>query len=913
MYPDYLRCEYLVNPLGIDVLNPRLSWIVQSDERDQIQTAYQIIVSSSEDLIEEEKGDLWDTGKVSSDQTCHIKYNGKALEPQMYCYWKVKVWDKGDQPSKWSIIYFWSMGLLKPADWSAKWIGEPFKKRPNLIRRRIKKKSSPCPLLRKEFQIEKKIRQANVYVTALGEYELRINGKKVGDRFFTPEWTDYYQRIQYQTYDVSTLIIEGINVIGAILADGWYSGHLGPGGIYYHSHYGVNRVLMLKLNIEFSDGTYEQIVSDSSWKIFYDGPIRQADHFMGEIYNAQKEQNGWDNAGFDDTEWSEVSIDNSIKGKIVAQINEPIRIIEEIRPISVKLLKNKVHIFDLGQNIAGFCKIKLSCRNEKLVSTIKLRHGEMLNDDGSVYTTNLRRATAIDTYVISNKDEKTYHPHFTYHGFQYIQVEGLEFEPSIDTLVGCAISSDTKLSGSFECSEPSLNKLWKNILWTQRDNTISVPTDCPQRDERMGWMGDVLIFSQTSIFNMDMAAFYSKWIKDIRDMQTKDGFYPNFAPYPYNRSHAIPFAKLLPAPAWADCGITLPWDLYLNYADKKILMDHYESAKFYVNYLHSKNPNLIWKKGRSLFNPNDWLNGDKIKADDYPKKGAEIPQDVFATAFFAHSTELLSKMANVLQLIKDYEFYRNLSQKIKQKFVEEFVDSEGKIKGDTQAGYAIALKFNLLPKDLRNIAINHLKKAIEKYDNRISTGFITTIMMMLELIRNSEIELANKLLLSDRFPSWIYMINQGATTMWERWDAYVKGRGFQSRFMNSFNHYAYGAIGEFLYKIILGINLDDREPGYKHIIIKPILTGSLNWVKGYYNSIHGRIEVEWKKEKEGYEIAISIPTNTTATVYLPTEKVQNIRESDVFIKEIETIVFLKIKNKKTILKINSGKYIFKFN
>lgn len=907
--PNLLRCEYLINPLGIDVLNPRLSWVLNSEEQNQKQAAYRILVASNEEILSENNGDLWDSDKILSDQSIHITYNGKALESQMFCYWKVQVWDIDDNSSDWSQPAMWSMGLINPKDWKAKWIGTPAKR--NLLIKKIlpELRHEPSPLIRKSFSVDGKIKRAIVYVTALGHYELYINGNLIGDHIFAPEWTDYNKRVQYQTYDVTDFLQDGENVIAAILADGWYKGYLGPIG-RIHNIYGVNRRFLMQMSIEQIDGNIKEIITDSHWKIFKDGPIRHSDHFFGELYDAQKEQSGWDQPSFDDSKWSFVTVDKHIKTEFVAQMNEPIRIVKEIKPIAYSEPKPGIFIFNIGQNIAGWCKIKLDKSICDANATVTLRHGEMLKRNGTLYTANLRTAKAIDKFILNGIEEREYHPHFTYHGFQYVEVKGLKpgIKPNLDIITACVIASDSPLVSAFESSDSTLNKLWNNILWTQRDNMISVPTDCPQRDERMGWTGDAQVFSQTSIFNMDMAAFYTKWLRDIRDAQTKNGSYPDFIPYSWKILSKIPLA--IGTPAWADCGLILPWNFYLNYADKEIIKQHYESAKHFIDFIYSRNSKLVWKKASGR-NYGDWLNGNKIKSKEYPRKGAAIPKDVFATAYLANSTQILAKMAEIINLNEDFKHYSDLARRIKEKFSKEFVREDGKIKGDTQAGYAIALHFNLLPEEIQQQAVMHMLNAIKKYNDRISTGFCTTLMMMMQLVNWGYQDLAYKLLLSRKFPSWFYMIDQGATTIWERWDGFVKGRGFQSKRMNSFCHYSIGSIGEFIYRVILGINFDEDQPAYKHITIKPIIDGSLTWAKGYYNSIYGKIEINWSLENSIFDIEVTIPANTTATIYLPTEDPDNITESGNPIHESDEVKFLNYEKNVACYKISSGKYKFR--
>ncbi|MHA1313085.1 MAG: family 78 glycoside hydrolase catalytic domain [Candidatus Helarchaeota archaeon] len=911
LQPSHLTCEYLINPKGIDVLNPRLSWLLKSDTRGQKQTAYQILVASNESLLQDNQGDLWDTGKIESDETTNITYEGKSLKSKMFCFWKVRVWDENNETSAWSSHSFWNMGLINQDDWSARWIGETRKKTSLLkgIIPKFRKKNSQ--LLRKTFNLEKEVNRALVHVTALGEYELYINGTKVGDHFLSPEWTDYRKRVQYQTHDVTNLLKKGENVIGAMLADGWYAGNLGPGIIPIHGFYGTSRHFLMQLSVEYKDGTNSDIVSDSSWKIWNDGPIQWADHFQGECFNARKEPDGWKEPGFDDHHWSQAIVDESIQVNLVAQMNQPIRIVEEIKPIEVSEPKKGVFIFNLGQNIAGFCKLKIdtSALNSKRV--VRLRHGEMLKEDGSLYTKNLRFAKATDKFIINDEKTREYHPRFTYHGFQHVEVTGLkkDFRPDLDMITGCAIASDTPVVGAFECSDPSVNKLWRNIFWTQRDNLISVPTDCPQRNERMGWMGDAMAFCQTSIFNMDMAAFYTKWIKDIRDSQLPNGQYPDFVPFPSRSRHILSVLNFIGAPAWSDCGVLVPWCMYLNYGDERVLQQHYESAKKFIEFVHSRNPNLIWRKSTGN-NYGDWLNGNTIKSRDYPKKGGEIPKDVLSTAFFAHSTEVLSKMAKIVGQEDDSKKYAELAQQIKNAFVKEFVDETGKIKGDTQAGYALALHFDLLPEKIRFNAANRLIQALNKYDDRLSTGFCSTLPMMMELSKWGHVEKAYDLLLSRRFPSWFYMIDQGATTMWERWDGFVKGRGFQSWLMNSFCHYAIGSVGEWMYRVILGINPDEEQPSYKHVVIKPQPGGTITWAKGHYDSIRGRISVHWTKNEGKFHLKISIPPNVTASVHIPARNAESITESGTPINAVKDVKLLSHENDVAIIEIQSGRYKF---
>jgi alpha-L-rhamnosidase len=497
----------------------------------------------------------------------------------------------------------------------------------------------------------------------------------------------------------------------------------------------------------------------------------------------------------------------------------------------------------------------------------------MLNDDGTIYTANLRGARQIDRYFPRANGEVSFEPHFTYHGFRYVELTGLAQPPTKDAVRGLVFHSTAPDTGRFKCSDPSLNQLMSNILWTQRGNLMSTPNDCPQRDERLGWMGDIQAFSQTAVFNMDLAAFFTKFAQDLRDDQADDGRYPDFAPHPGD-----PNQSFSGVPAWGDAGTVVPWRAYQNYADTRLLEQHFDSARRWVDYIRSQNPNLIWAKGRHN-DYNDWLNGDWIRQQDWPTKGGAVPKEVFATAFFAHSTEIVARMAERIGRQDQSRRYHELFEQIKAAFNRRFVQPDGRLEGDTQAGYALALNFNLLPDDLRPKAAQHLVDNIRRYHGHLSTGIQTTHRAMLELTRHGQGDVAWQLLTNRAFPSWLYMIDNGATTIWERWDGYVKGRGFQDAGMNSFNHWAFGAVGEWIWRHIAGLNPDDARPGWRHFTIAPRPGGGVTWAKADYQSIRGRIACDWRLESGQFKLAATVPPNTTATIRLPTTAPSRITES----------------------------------
>ncbi|MFT3949516.1 MAG: family 78 glycoside hydrolase catalytic domain [Agriterribacter sp.] len=888
-----LRCEYLTNPLGLDALHPRFSWEMTSNERGKNQKAYQIIVADSEEAIGRNEGNVWNSGKVSSIESFHISFNGKPLLSGKDYFWKLKVWDEESNPSEWSEMQRFSMGLLNKNDWRAKWIGAPSVQPVTAQDENI---IPPSPLLRKEFSTKKQIKKARVYATALGVYEMYLNGKNIGNRALAPEWTDYFTRVQYQTYDVTNMLVTGDNVIGAMLADGWYAGVLFTHGKPQRGNYGFDRRLLAQLEIEFTDGSTDIIATDESWKILPDGPMKEASIFDGEVFDARYIPANWLKPGFDTGRWDNVTVDNAVTLTLNAQVNEPISIVKEIKPVNVFRAPNGNYIFDMGQNMAGWVHIKLPYNPGK---KIIIRHAEILMEDSTLYTQNLRTAKQTDTYIPAREATIDYQPRFTYHGFRFVEVSGLTQPPTPDNVTGMVVASSASLVSDFSSSHKEINQLWKNILWTQISNIHGIPEDCPQRDERCGWMGDAQIFCQTAIYNMDLAAFYTKWFADIRDRQTPEGRYPNYAP-----QVGMVFYD---APGWTDAGIIIPWKTYLNYGDKRILEQHYESMKKFIDYVYKENPGLIRVKAVGQ-DYGDWVNGNTIKAEGYPTDKGSVPKDLFSTAFFAYSTRILADASKVLGKKKEYAFYNNLAKNIKAVFVKAFIDKDGQIKGGTQAGYALALEFDLVPQNLRARAARLMIDAIAEYDYRVSTGIQTITRMMNQLSRNNYTDIAYRLLESRRFPSWLYSIDQGATTIWERWDGYVKGRGFQRWQMNSFNQYAIGSVGEWMHNTIIGINYDETQPGYRHFILTPTPGGSLTWAKGSYKAITGNISVSWKKDAGVLTVEVDIPANTTATLVLPSDK--DIREGN---QPIEGNRYIKQENKKegkTSLKLASGRYIF---
>jgi alpha-L-rhamnosidase len=882
VYATGLACEYLVNPLGIDVSQPRLSWkIEQTDDapKNQVQKAYRILAASSSEKLEANQGDVWDSGRVSSNQSIQVVYEGTHLKSMQRYWWKVKIWSSSGE-SEWSEPAYWVTGVMQAFEWQARWIGD----KPDTALRNYKSyvenhyKSedfdvnywanppyTPSPLLRKSFAINKRPNQAFLYVSALGYYEIRLNGNRIGNQLQAPEWTNYFDHVQYQAFDLSGQLEKGENVLAATLADGWCLGRMG-GIKWMHSFphrgfYALDRRLIAQLVVVYDDGSGDIFTTDGSWKINTDGYIRRADNFTGQTIDARKIIRGWDKPGFDDSAWENAYEDNRVNRNLVAQKNEPIRVHSELKPVEIKLRDEK-YIINFGQNIAGHCALKVKGKEGGIIT---VRHGEWLKDDGGLYTESLGYALAIDTFILSGCDD-FFDPSFTYHGFQYAEVSGLNTPLTADMISAKAVSSDPALTGVFECSNPKLNRLYQNIMWTQRNNMYSIIHDNPSRDERTGAVGDVLIFCQSSMFNMNMAAFYTKYSRDLNENAYNGQF---FSMIP-SLAHENFWTGWVGAPGWAEGAMLIPWRMYQNYNDVRAIRELYAAMKKHVDATERENPDLIWKVRHN--HNNDWLNANTI-ADppdpSYSTTRGGIDDDLFATAFFSYAAQTLSDIAHTLGYETDAMHYGELADKIRAKIMALYVRDDGYIEGNTQGTYALALHFGLLPQNLRDKAFARLLECIEEYDYRISTGFITTPMLMQELVNYGRTDIAYRLLESERFPSWIFPINVGATTIWERWDAVVPGRGIQESGMNSLDHVAFGAVGEWMFRHILGINPDDKYPGYEHFTIHPRPGGSLTWAKGSYNSIKGEIASEWKIENGIFTLKVKIPGNTTATIILP--------------------------------------------
>ncbi|PQJ77586.1 alpha-L-rhamnosidase [Polaribacter glomeratus] len=876
-----LVVEYHINPIGIDVQKPRLSWQMLSSDENSAQTAYEIRVANSASELSKKSSLVWTSGKVKSDTAVNIEYEGEALKSMQRLYWQVKIWDNKNKASKWSAVAFWEMGILKTTDWEASWITMKDEKKSAT--------SLPSQYFRKEFSASKTIKSARAYATSLGLYQLFINGEKVGDQQFTPGFTSYKKRIQYQTFDVTSML-QKANTIGAIVGDGWYRGYLGWDGL--RSYYGDTLALFVQLKIEYTDGTNEIIVTNDSWKSSY-GPILKSDIYNGETYDANLEMKGWATNNFNASTWKATSILNHSKEILVASNGLPVRITQEIKPIKTIKTPTGELVFDLGQNIVGWAKIKVK---GKKGDTITLKFAEVLDKEGNFFTKNLRAAEATDRFVLSGNGVETFQPHFTFHGFRFIKVEGAT--PIADDITGMVIHSDMQETGTFETSNPLINQLQSNIQWGQRDNFLDIPTDCPQRDERVGWTGDAQVFSMTAGFNFDVASFYTKWLKDLALDQQPNGEVPNVIPDMWNN-------KLGGTTGWADAAVIIPWSVYQTYGDVRVLEQQYASMTAWIEYMrkHAGN-NFLWDQNR--WHWGDWLafNSD---APDYA--GSVTEKDLIATAYFKYSTSLVSKIATILGKKEDAANYKTLAENVKKAFIQEYITPNGRLMSHTQTAYALALSFDLVPENLIQKSANYFAADVKKFGH-LTTGFLGTPLLCSTLSKIGRDDLAFMLLNRKEFPGWLYPVTQGATTIWERWDT-QKPDGSIIDGMNSFNHYAYGAIGEWLYNYVAGLSIDPKNPGYKHILFNPHVGGGLTHAKVTFQSLYGEVKSGWKIENDNFVYAITIPANTTGTITLNNAKIESLLINS---KAVNADVKQKIKatDKALELTLGAGTYQFEY-
>jgi len=873
-------------PLGVDDAAPRLSWRMDGEKAGLAQSAYQILVATNRDSLTDGTADLWDSGRVES-ATSHTAYAGKPLPSSTWIHWTVRTWS-GDTASDWAAPQKFLTALIGSQP-QQPYIS--FKDTTPFHKDRQKLHLPPARYYRGTFTPGKKIVRAIVHASALGIYELHVNGQRVGDEYFAPGWTDYRQRAYYNTYDLTDFLTDGKNTLGAIVADGWYAGYLGYGKLVgYGPHrtgrniYGKTPALMIETHVFYDDGTSGIIGTDATWKTTT-GPEIEADFLMGEAYDARREMPGWATPAFDDSAW-ESAIPAAENGSIIKPFSDafikneprefgfirppvfeaypaqPVRIIEELPAKSVTEIQPGVFIFDLGQNIAGNIRLKLIAKPGQ---TFTLRFGEMLHPDGRLMTENLRKARATDTYIAKGDPAgESWTPRFTFHGFQYVELTGFEGTPPPDTITGLVLHSDTPFASGFECSDPVVNKIYQNAVWTQRGNWIELPTDCPQRDERMGWTGDAQIYAASAAIHADVAAFFRKWLRELEESMTPEGYYPSYAPYCFGHGAAIH------GTAWSCAGVIVPHSVWQATGDPAFFTVHWPAMTRFMDARKAHDPEL---KGKPFGAPwGDWLNVD----DPTPPAYIEL-------AYFAKTALMMEEMATARGLAKEAAKYRSWVETMRANFRNQHLQPDGSIQPGSQSAYVLALDCGLLTDPAeRGKAGAHLAALIRgksgPKNSGMTTGFLGTKPLLPVLADTGQLELAAEILQSRNYPSWGYAVKNGATTIWERWNSYTEEHGFggsdgkMNAAMNSFSHYAFGAVTEWMFTDLAGIA--PAGPGYTKIRLHPRFpttgTDPITWVRAHHDSPHGRIAIHWKRQDDGsllYEA--TIPPNTTAELTLP--------------------------------------------
>lgn len=880
-----LKTENLINPIGMEVTKPRFSWQLASDKRSTMQTAYEVHVADN--LTALAKGNVWNSGKVASDQSIFVDYGGAPPASGKKYYWQVRVWDNYGRASKWSEPASWQMGLLSAADWKAQWITVGFAE--DTVNR-------PSPLFRKTFSSAKKVKSATAFVTAQGLYEAFINGSRVGDAYLTPGWTSYNKRLQYQAYDVTSLVKQGSNAIGVQLGSGWYRGYIGFGG--QKNYYGKQLGLLFQLHIDYEDGTSEVVTSDASWKCAT-GSIVSSEIYHGETIDARKEKAGWSTVAFKDDDWANAKQKENTSPNLVATYNEPIRKHETFKALRLIKTPKGESVIDFGQNLVGWVQVKAK---GNAGTKITIYHAEVLDKDGNFYTENLRPAKQKNEYILKGSGEETFEPHFTFQGFRYIRVEGYPGDIKPENFTAIALYSDMKLTGSFTSSNALINQLQHNIQWGQRGNFLDVPTDCPQRDERLGWTGDAQAFSRTATFNFDVHNFFSKWLRDVEADQV-EGNVPFVVPDVLGRFGSMVAGG---SAGWADAATIIPWNIYLAYGDKKVLETQYESMKAWVGYMERSSTNYLWNKG---FHFGDWLFYRPF--DDNDGRSAVTDKYLIAQTFFAHSIQQVINTAHVLGKKDDAAKYADLLDKVKDAFLKEYVTPNGRLISSTQTAYVLALNFDMLPPIYQKVTAQNLVENVKSYDNHLTTGFLGTPYLCHVLSRFGYDEVAYKLLLQESYPSWLYPVKMGATTIWERWDGIKPDSTFQTPGMNSFNHYAYGAIGDWMYRVAAGIDTKESAPGYKEIVIKPHIGGTFTSMSAELQTPYGKVSSSWSVQSKSIALDVTVPANTRATIFIPANSVESITEGNLLLSQSKGMIIRGNQDGYVVVEVGSGFYPFK--
>ncbi len=865
-----LRCEHLANPLGIDVTKPRLSWTIDSDQRGVKQQAWQVLVASSPEKLAANQADLWDSGKVASDQSVLVEYAGKNLTSRQPCFWKVRVWTtagNGGAVEATSEPAMWTMGLLRADDFKAQWIGAP-----------TDAMVEPAPLLRKTFSLDKKIKRATAYVCGLGYHELSLNGKKVGDHELDPKFTRYDRRVLYVTHDVTKHLQAGKNAVGLILGNGWYNYHVKNAWDFDTAPWRAKAKALLQLEIEFADGSTTTVVSDESWK-YSTGPIRFDGMLSGEVYDARLEQPGWDTPAFDDLKWVAAKQVAPPQGKLTAQMVPPIRVTETIKPVKITQPKPGIYLADFGQNIAGKARLVVS---GPAGHEVKLQYAELLHPDGTLNAGNINsfcKGAEFQTerYLLKGQGTETWQSRFMYHGFQYVQITGFPGKIEPEDIQALVMHTDLANAGSFECSNPLLNQIQHCTRWSYLNNFHGHPTDCPNR-EKNGWTGDAHLAAETGLYNFDAAASYTQWMRDFQDEQRPGGELPGIVPtggWGYHWGNG---------PAWDSAYVLIPWYLYQYRGDLRILAEHHDNLKRYVDYLTTKAKNGIVAIGLG-----DWC----------PAKTG-TPEKVTSTGYYYRDAVIVSQIAALLGKQEEAATYGKLAESIRTAFNREFLNQQtNQYAGGTQTAMACALYQGLAdPANVAAVASN-LVANVERRDNHLDCGILGTKYLLHALTDNGRADVAYKVTTQTTAPSWGHWIKQGATTLWENWN----GDG-------THNHVMFGDVSAWFYQTLAGIRPDSSAPGFKKIIIEPHVVGDLTSAQASHLSGYGRITSAWKLDGNRLTLSVTIPPNTTARILVPSKGLDDVKEGGTPVTKAAGLTSANQQGERTTIETGSGNFVF---
>jgi len=866
-----LKCEYLSDPLGIDVVKPRLSWVIKSDERDQKQTAYRILVADSPGRLASEDGNLWDSGKVQSDKSIQVQYDGKSLASRDRCYWKVRVWDKNGNVSDYSPAAAWEMGLLAEQDWKAKWISAPQKIDPTL-------EPTASPFFRREFTVDKPIEKARAYICGLGYYELSLNGKKVGDHVLDPAFTRYDRRVLYATYDLTDRLTQGENAAGVILGNGWYNMHTQAVWNFDEAPWRARPTVLCQIEIQFVDGSTKTVTTSPDWKMST-GPILFESIRQGEYYDARLEMPGWNKPGFDDGDWTGAQQVSGPDGVLSAQMMPAMKVIDTFEPVRITEPKDGVYLLDMGQNLTGYAALTVKGPAGRQVV---MKYGERLNADGTLDQTDITKYVQegefqTDKYILKGEGTEVWHPRFVYHGFRYIEVTGFPGKPTAENIQANVVHTSFDSAGRFQCSNKLFNKIQQATLWSYKSNFHGYPTDCPHR-EKNGWMGDAHLAAEQAMYNWHNAPAYTKWIRDIKDEQRDSGVIAAIIPtggWGYHWGNG---------PAWDSAYFLIPWYMNQYLGDSRILEKNYERYKRYVDFLGTYAKGHIVSIGLG-----DWVPADTV-----------TPIGVTSTGYYYVDTLMVSRVAAMLGKTAEAEKYADLAENIRKAFNEKFYKGNGVYSNGSQTALSCAIYQGLCPPERIDEVIDRLVEEIHKRNDHIDTGILGAKYLFNTLVDNQQAELANEILNKTTLPSYGYWIKNGATTLWEDWP----GRE------GSLNHIMFGDVSAWFYKNLAGIKIDPERPAFKHVIIAPRLLDGIKWVDAEHESMYGIIVSSWKILGDRFELEVTVPANTVATVYLPTSDAESVTESGQNLDQAPGIGTYEKQNGKVLVSIGSGTYNF---